>query len=770
MVDGISFNPFTGKVFTEEEIEKIDTNKDSIISQEELNQALSWLSGGNDTDEEVSISDQNNNQPVTLTERGDSVFKTAQSNGLKESVQKSNELSEELTKVENEYIELILNEKGISDSSEISLIVSFLKNQKTEFIKNYTEQNPSGPYDMKAVTAAYIQAMDTAIQEREESLANVNNTIETIKASGEDFDMLTDAVSSAGNYISEQEYKNIKDQSIQYILGQMLNNITDTAFLSAINPNYAKNTNYIDALNCIKSLQNCSDPKKMQEYLAKAQDSLSKFIGNQNVDGTSKLTNAIASAKETKAAEKQAKATEQYKTELSSVIDKMVETYSNTKIKKLFRKRLPKESEIKEYETKLNNIMDAFLAQYKGDGTNISSEFQSFVTKTENEYTAIKKELNSLTIAETSSNEDPGFNTLETLVKAAGNYISDSEKTAIIKAASNLFLLNLSSNDTVSSLSSIYPGYQTDENFVEAKKLFDGLKTSGTPKEDFAKIKELLTKMVEKLDIDNIKNGVKEEKSKNINLDTAELTSGLPYYGDSITNSNKKTYKINPETNQVEYPGFPKVEQMMNSLYERIKTQLSSQLGDLYDESLIQECFTKAQTLACNESIPEPRLIGRMFLEDVSVDTQTLVDLTIKNFNQILTETLKNQNTYKTVQSNYTDKSLYKEGKQNNIIKAKYNRSQDGSIYLNNAESNKTYQEQMKTLYDQLVDKYKSQMGDNFNETEFQTWFNEAQNNALSKICSDEICVDGYRHLGICDINLILNQTLHELDLLLNQR
>ena len=36
MVDGVNFNPFTGKVFTTEEIQKLDTDSDGKVSNEEL--------------------------------------------------------------------------------------------------------------------------------------------------------------------------------------------------------------------------------------------------------------------------------------------------------------------------------------------------------------------------------------------------------------------------------------------------------------------------------------------------------------------------------------------------------------------------------------------------------------------------------------------------------------------------------------------------------------------------------------------------------------
>ena len=43
MVDGVNFNPFTGKVWTTDEIEKIDTDQNGVVSYEEIKSNLSWI-------------------------------------------------------------------------------------------------------------------------------------------------------------------------------------------------------------------------------------------------------------------------------------------------------------------------------------------------------------------------------------------------------------------------------------------------------------------------------------------------------------------------------------------------------------------------------------------------------------------------------------------------------------------------------------------------------------------------------------------------------
>ena len=74
-----------------------------------------------------------------------------------------------------------------------------------------------------------------------------------------------------------------------------MNGEIDEDFLSAINPKFQDNINYINAANAIKTMQNQSDPAKKQEYLEKAKEEIAKLIGMQNVDGSSALVNAINS-------------------------------------------------------------------------------------------------------------------------------------------------------------------------------------------------------------------------------------------------------------------------------------------------------------------------------------------------------------------------------------------------------------------------------------------------------------------------------------------
>ena len=50
-----------------------------------------------------------------------------------------------------------------------------------------------------------------------------------------------------GDYITNKEYSDIKNKAIDILLGQMLNNMENTEFLSAIDSNYQNNENYISA-------------------------------------------------------------------------------------------------------------------------------------------------------------------------------------------------------------------------------------------------------------------------------------------------------------------------------------------------------------------------------------------------------------------------------------------------------------------------------------------------------------------------------------------
>ena len=103
---------------------------------------------------------------------------------------------------------------------------------------NYIKENPEGPYDMEAVSASYIEKMDTAYAQRKEDVDAFNQSIEDKKASAGNFDALYASANNAGNYMDPDEFQNLKNQTIDYIIGQMLNGEVDTDFLASLSSKY----------------------------------------------------------------------------------------------------------------------------------------------------------------------------------------------------------------------------------------------------------------------------------------------------------------------------------------------------------------------------------------------------------------------------------------------------------------------------------------------------------------------------------------------------
>ena len=647
MVDGVNFNPFTGKALTAEEIQKLDANRDGVVSSEEFTANISWISQGQDVEGEVQIDEgtQNPSEPEQtepapeLDTRGQGIYNAALNNGAQSTANNQQELQEYLTKVESQYIEKKLGEADITDSTESSQIVTYLRNQKTEFLNEYLQKNPQGPYDMEAVSAAYIQKMDAAFVQRQEGVDAFNDSLADKKASAGNFDALYETANSAGSYMDPDEFQNLKDKAIDYILGKMMNGEVDVEFFYAIDNKYSSNGYYIQAQNAIKSMQSASDPEKMQEYLAKAEEAIGKLIGGQNVDGSSKLADAINTTHD-----KAVKA--EYTEVLTELIDKMAEAYSNeteTRRTGIFGNHTRtvlanSEDDVANYAARMKNVMNEFLDQYKGDGENIEAEFKKYLNEVNAQLEDIQGDIaNNAQTRGSSDTTSDAYDSLHYQVDNVGTYVSDAEKEGIIEAATDLFITSMSEGTETSALASIYPNYTTDPDYLEAKSLLDGIETSATPQEDYEKIKELLSGMLENRGVDNIINGVKTEESKNVNLQPGSLTDGLWGYGTNDTYGGDNlvyvNYKID-ESGQVVWThnnDKGDVDKVMNQLLDRIKATLQEQLGALYNEADIEQYF--------NDAIIE-QLLNYGNLNN-TVTVESLVNGVLNEFNTIATKGLK---------------------------------------------------------------------------------------------------------------------------------
>ena len=750
MVDGVNFNPFTGKALTAEEIQKLDTNNDGVVSSTELAENLNSISL-NETDDEgdVQIEDTTqqtkpetgvtdsaetdgtvgNTETTETTEsvpeldtRGQGIYNAAINNGAQSTADTQQELQESLTKVESQYIEKILAEQGEAAASDASGIITYLRNQKTEFLNQYLENNPQGPYDMATVSAAYIQAMDTALTSRQEGVDAFNESIEDKKAAADNFKALYDAANSTGSYMDPDEYKNLKDMSVDYIIGQMLNGEVDADFLSALNEKYQSDSNYIAAQNAIKSMQAATDPVKMQEYLTKAEEAIGKLIGNQNVDGSSKLADAI-NGQQDKAVNNE------YKEILSELIDDMAEAYSNeTETRKtgffgIHNKTVLANSEedVANYAERLKNIMNDFLADYDGDGTNIEAEFKKQVNEVNAQLENIDNNILDLITrgVDWEGNNSEAYNTLLSKVNDVGSYISNDEREDIINSATDYFIASMADG---TDLSTMYPDYATDQNYIEAKALMDGLRTSATPQEDYDKIKELLSGMLENRGVDSIIDGVKAEESKNVSLTPGSLTDGLWGYGTNDTYGGDNKVYVNyqiDESGQVVWThnnDKGDVDKVMNQLLDRIKERMEEQLGSLYNEADIEKYF--------NDAIIE-QLVNFGSIDN-TVSVESLVDGVISEFNTIATNGLKG-----------TTKSVYNvAGRIDRTQALKDSDAVDdytgSKIIASKSKAQNTAKEKLELLRASLLSQAQTILGEDYIESDVDTMITQAINDTLN--------------------------------------
>ena len=155
MVDGVNFNPFAQRAFNAEEIEKCDTNKDGVISYEEMEANASWLStvAGVDDEGEVQIGEDDSssqaNAPqaaetepaVVLSDNELKIYGAAVSNGVQSSADNAEQLQQYMNTVIDSYIEQYMQNNPDLEQNQKSSLIAFIKTTGQQFITNYTQYN-----------------------------------------------------------------------------------------------------------------------------------------------------------------------------------------------------------------------------------------------------------------------------------------------------------------------------------------------------------------------------------------------------------------------------------------------------------------------------------------------------------------------------------------------------------------------------------------------------------------------------------------------------
>lgn len=634
------------------------------------------------------------------------------------------------------------------------------ENIKTAFLAQYEGDGT----DVEQAYNAFVEEVEAASKEIELLIQEASDK--------DTYQALKDAVQNAGSYTNLEEKDNILNAAVDYALTVLLNGEEDTAFLSSMFPEYKTNSKYVLAKQLLGGLETSATPKEdfeqVQQLLSEMKDSMS--------------ASAVVIALDKEDARLAQVQKDEYSKQLDSTIDKLLEDYSNeTKTierKSLLKRKREREvlahsaEDVEVYSQKLQNIRTAFLEQYQGDGSDLEEAFIEYVNKINSETDTVMADLDAKTTEST-------YNSLADAVQGTGNYMSADEKENIIEQGTDYVISLMKNSEEAAFLSAINPSYATDGKYVLAKQLFDGLETSATPTEDYEQIRTLLNEMFSSIKaetIHSVVNTMIEEKaeeerieaSKNVNLGSS-VTNGLWGYNNKDTaGGDDEVYTefsiTDGKLTWTHGTDAADLNKTMSQMLEKIKTELESQLGDLYDETMIEDCFNQAQ-IKTMINISNPRGLHKV---------SEIVNNILVDFNSLMTDRLHENNDMNSVKVNYGDSSITEGieefyGADDRFWYKNTGKYDNGEVYLDN-DDNGDYQNIMDELYRRLVEKYQTALGDEFDEESFKKSFQSAQWNALEVMKGNKELAWG----GSCkgdkhknSFNVVVNQTLYELDKLI---
>ena len=240
--------------------------------------------------------------------------------------------------------------------------------------------------------------------------------------------------------------------------------------------------------------------------------------------------------------------------------------------------------------------------------------------------------------------------------------------------------------------------------------------------------------MLNKVGVEQIISAVENEEKKNVKISPSDICDNLWGYNsnDTYDNDDIIALEFKITDGKIEYTNGKDrgdIEKTMSQLLEKLKTILKEQLGDKYNEELVEKVFEQAQISAVYN------LIGTTS-DDSKFKVSEFVDQVVNKFNKFMTAALHEKNNYNSVEANYGDTSLTNGLFEDDLYiwNMKYGFDANGDIYLKNDKYNSTFQIVMDRLYDRLVEKYKAELGDNFNESMFEAYFDLAVNSGMAGI------------------------------------
>lgn len=625
-----NINLFLNKLSVEE-IAKLDTNKDGKISNEEAEGSLFQFKDRFSDTEYLSLT--GSAKPV---EQQPAANVPTTSSEVPETAKNAVELRTYFTKMKDSFIETyvagLLESGELEESGKKSLIFYINTNART-YIEDYIKNNVKTPYDTSEVYAGFETYIAEKLEERKAAQAAVDTQLtDAVNNTDANYEKLTEATKKAdAEYITSDEYAEIKGIATDYILGIMaggLENDEFDAFMSALNPEYKNDTNYKVAQKALELLQTETDPIKMQEIINNAKTAIGNLIGDMDEygDGTTPLSEAVKTRAKLIDNKK-------YSEQLDAYIDDSIEARTHEPNPELFDPEARLE--------RLNALKTAFLSQYEGDGTDLETEFAAFVEKSDKELENVYAKEGVLTESDTKNYEK-----IKETLEAAGQYANAEEKDAIFDAAADYVMANIVQGKVDSLLASINSQYVYFPQYIEAKSLLDNLKTSATPEADYTKAKELIKELLASQGVDKIEKFVEIEETKNVNLSSdSTLKAYLWGYNsnDTVGGDDLVYPSFNIENGKVQWTNGDDagdITKTFNQLNERIHTKLKEQLGSLYNKEEIDKYIDAAMVEMA------------MGLSDITGlhKVSELVDSFLAKFDNIATNGLKQNTTAKSPQ------------------------------------------------------------------------------------------------------------------------
>lgn len=576
MVDGVNLNPFNNKVFTADEIEKLDANKDGKVSDAEITAQWSWLAGqGQDSDGDVEIGSDSK------------LFGAAQKAGVSTSAATESEFRQSMATVADEYIEQYMTKNSDLTDSQRSAFQTLVSTTTNEFITSYLSENPNGPWDIQKATTSFETKMDEAVSSNNSALQSVNNSVSGYENNIDaNYDSMTSFAKSANanKNVSNAEWNAVKNKAVQYLMGQMLAGNSNDDLLLNMNSKYKSNTFYQAALSAINELKNSSDPVEMQKQLTQAQNCLNTFLDNI---GREKV---VSSIEDSARAKEEAAITEK----ISSYADDWVERNITSDMSDEDKTRLKKFAEncVTKFTAKMveDDTMDSGMSDNE-----IKAQFAMYIDDQKAALDANKEILTRA--ADSSTSNYKNLIAVSDNAQLNGN-ISEEEKKTIVEEGTNLIYNQLLGDmENIPLLEGLNANYKNTADFKAIETKIEAIKTSVDP-DEIKKLtdeaKELISKMLNSYSGDKLVSAV--DSTKPIEID--DSTKSKVIFNSSISSDYQANVSRSTSRGKQDEGRLDEIQAMaktdLQAVAESMKAQLKAQLGAAYNEAEIDKFINDA--------------------------------------------------------------------------------------------------------------------------------------------------------------------------------